>query len=231
MENPHLCNSILFRGAKSNDAKVAVVLLHGRRQTPNDIYDCAQRIDMDAVRYAVPTADQATWYPRGFMRPIEDNEPRLSQALEAVDATVRALSSEGFSYDRVVLMGFSQGACLACEYVYRNPGRWGGLIVFTGGLFGPDGTVWKATASFHETPVFLGIGDPDEWIPASRVKETADAFRAAGAEVRERIYPGIGHRICDQEIAEARQILIALMTTSNEATPAKTLVTHSGAAL
>lgn len=210
MSNPHLHNPIVFRGSDDKAAGGAVVLLHGRRQTVDDIYQCAERVGMSSLLYAMPIADQSTWYPRGFMRPIEDNEPRFSNALAAVDETVLALTDRGFSRDRIALIGFSQGACLACEYVYRNPDRWGGLIAFTGGLFGPEDTIWRASGSFRGTPVFLGIGDPDEWIPAARVHETADAFRAAGAEVQKRTYPGIGHRVCDEEIAEAREILQAL---------------------
>lgn len=216
MENPHLHNPIVFRGSGNEEADGVVVLLHGRRQRVDDIYQCAERVNMPRIRYVMPIADQATWYPRGFMRPVKDNEPRFSYALAAIDETVRQLIACGFSRNRVVLMGFSQGGCLACEYIYRNTDRWGGLIVFTGGLFGPENTIWMTTGSFRETPVFLGTGDPDEWIPVARVKETAHAFRMAGADVREGVYPNIGHSVCDEEILEARNILSILTNVGSE---------------
>lgn len=219
----------MFRGSDDKDTGGGAVLLHGRRQAVDDIYRCAERVGMSSLLYAMPVADQSTWYPRGFMRPIEDNEPRFSDALAAVHGAVLAPMDRGFSRDRITLMRFSQGACLACEYVYRNPDQWGGLIAFTGGLFGSEDTIWRASGSFRGTPVFLGIGDPDEWIPAARVHETADAFRAAGAEVQKRTYPGIGHRVCDEEIAEAREILEALLGVKGGKTPKESATTGSGA--
>ena len=120
---------------------------------------------------------------------------------------MRELEQGGVPRERQALMGFSQGACLASEYVWRHPGRWGALIAFTGGLIGPPGTTWEARGDLLGTPVLLTTSDVDAWVPLDRVKQTATVFRAMGAAVDERVYPGMDHVVSDDEIALARPLL------------------------
>jgi predicted esterase len=199
----------VFAGAPEQDASAAAVLLHGRWQSPGYMIEVAGRVAAPDVAYVAPPAPGGTWYPQTFLAPYEENRAGLERALARVEAEVRGLEARGWSRDRIAFIGFSQGACLACEYVWRNPGRWAGLVAFTGGLVGPAGHPWPVTGSMQGTPVLLSNGDADPWVPWSRVEETAQAFRAAGAAVETRLYPGREHLVSDDEAALARAMLAA----------------------
>jgi predicted esterase len=208
-DNPHLSQPVATYGARPPDAALAAILLHGRGQGPGFMIDIAQRLALPHAAWRALTADQCSWYPLGFMAPVQDNQPRLDWALEALEAQVAALQTEGFARERIALIGFSQGACLACEYAWRRPGRWAAVIGFTGGLIGPPGTTWAGGGSLHGTPVLLTGGDTDPWVPWARVTETAEAFAGMGAAVSLRLYPGRGHLVSDAEIGLARGFLRA----------------------
>ena len=138
---------------------------------------------------------------------MEANQPQLDQTLARVEAEVRRLEALGVPRRRIALIGFSQGACIACEYVRRHPARWAAVIAFTGGLFGPEGSVWDAPDRLAGSPVLLSNSDHDEWVPWPRTEETAAVFRRMGAEVSLKLYPGRDHVVGDDEIDEARTIL------------------------
>jgi predicted esterase len=170
--------------------------------------DIADRLRIDDCRWVAPAAAAGTWYPHRFMAPLDTNEPFLTQAIEACDRAVDEASDPGDA--RVVLVGFSQGGCLATEYAIRRSGRCAALVVFTGGLIGPAGTNWRLTppaTTLGGMPVMLTGSDVDEWVPEARVRETASVLTALGADVRCRIYPGRPHIISDAEITEARAFI------------------------
>jgi predicted esterase len=173
----------------------------------------AERIALPDIAWLALEAPGGSWYPGRFMEPIEANQPHLDRALDRIDHEVRALEARGVSRRRIALVGFSQGACVACEHLRRHPGRWGALIAFTGGLFGPPGSAWPdslgadAGSGLDGTPVLLSNGDRDDWVPWCRVEDTAAVFRRMGAAVTLRLYPGREHVVSDDEIREARTIL------------------------
>ena len=160
-----------------------------------------------AVRLAAPQASDRSWYPGSFLEPIENNEPWLSSALDLLARVSDALESGGVPRSRQVLVGFSQGACLASEFVGRRAERWGGLIVFTGGFQGPEGRRPDFAGDFAGTPMFFGTGTPDPHVPLSRVEETADRFEQMGAMVDRLILPGRPHSISAEEISRAARLL------------------------
>jgi predicted esterase len=204
---PHEGQTVVVAGTPLGESDGMVIMLHGRNAAPQNILDLVPRLDRPSWTYLAPAAANHTWYPKSFMAPIEQNEPWLSSALEALKQLVDAVTARGIRTDRVVLLGFSQGACLTAEFAARNPARYGGVIVFTGGLIGPPGTTWSGEGGFVRTPVFLGCSDIDPHVPKSRVDESAAVFTRMGAEVTERIYPGMGHLVNDDEIAFARGVL------------------------
>jgi predicted esterase len=186
----------------------AGVLLHGRGLARADMLDLADRLRLDDCRWVAPAAADGTWYPHRFMAPLEANEPFLTHAIEACDRAVDEAGGHGEA--RVVLVGFSQGGCLATEYAIRRPGRCAALVVFTGGMIGPAGTSWRLTppaTSLGGLPVMLTGSDVDEWVPEARVRETATVLTALGADVRCRIYAGRPHMVSDEEISEARSFI------------------------
>ncbi len=207
MESPHRSQSALLRGAAIESASGAIVLLHGRGASAEDILGLVNKFQMPGIAYLAPEAAGHTWYPYSFLAPIERNEPWLSSALELVAAILEKLNSSGQPSGKVALMGFSQGACLATEFVARNPKRYAGLVAFTGGLIGPEGTPFPHSGDLDGTPCFLGAGDPDPHVPWERVKESASALSAMGGKVTLKRYPGMPHTICDDEISEAKKLL------------------------
>lgn len=194
-------------GAAPDGAPLAAVLLHGRDRTAAEMIGLAERIALPELAWRAPEAPGGSWYPQGFMAPDDANQPDLDRALDRVEQEVRRLEQAGLSRRRIALVGFSQGAVLACEYVRRHPTRWGALIAFTGGLPGPAGTTWTGRGALDGTPVLLSAGDQDALVPWSRVAETAAAFTRMGAAVTLRRYPGGEHVVDDDEIREARTIL------------------------
>ena len=208
--DPHAGQPVLHAGAAVEGARAAVVMLHGRGATAEDILSLRRPLAASGVAFLAPQAASRTWYPYSFLAELERNEPHLSSALRRVESLVADLERQSLPAERTVLLGFSQGACLACEFAARNARRWGGVVAFTGGLIGPPGTPRDYPGDLTGTPVFLGAGDPDPHVPRQRVEETAQVLRRMGAEVELRIYPGLGHSINDEELERARRMIAAL---------------------
>jgi predicted esterase len=207
---PHAGRPVVRVGAPLSTARAAVLMIHGRGAAPNNILELVPAIGRTGVAYVAPAAADGTWYPESFMAPIERNEPGIRSGIAVIHSLLDELLATGMSAERVMLLGFSQGACLACTAVQRRPQRYGGVMVFSGGLIGPPGTVWSGSGSFLSTPVFLGCSDLDAHVPESRVRETAAVFERMGADVMTRIYPGMGHLVNGDEIAAARELLARL---------------------
>jgi predicted esterase len=205
--DPHAGQSVLASGAVLTDARLVAILLHGRGASAEDILGLASELALTDVAFLAPQAAGNTWYPYSFLTPMEKNEPNLSSALGTVAALIAHLAQRGILPDRVALMGFSQGACLALEYAARHARRYAGVAAFSGGLIGPPGTPRDYAGSFDGTPVFLGCSDIDPHIPLERVKESAEVCRRMGATVDERIYPGMGHTVNVDEMSAVRAML------------------------
>jgi predicted esterase len=191
-------------------------MLHGRNAGPENILELAGPLDHPAYAFLAPAAAQGTWYPLSFMQPRVSNEPFLASALEVVQRLIEQVTREGIARERILLLGFSQGACLALETGYltarREAGQIasfpvGGILGFSGGLIGAPGTRWAETGSFAGRPVFLGCSDVDSHIPRGRVEETATVFERLGAEATLRLYPGMGHLVNDDELSVARSLM------------------------
>ncbi|HVL68346.1 MAG TPA: alpha/beta hydrolase [Vicinamibacterales bacterium] len=206
-EDPHAGQPVLRRGPAPAQARIAVVLVHGRGDSAAGILALADEFDLPDVTWVAPQAAGHTWYPYSFLAPLERNQPALDSALRTVGRLVSDLAAEGIGPDRIVLMGFSQGACLSQEFAARNARRYAAVIGLSGGLIGPPGTPRHYGGSFDETPVFLGCSDVDPHIPVERVHESAEVFRRMGASVDERIYRGLGHTVNHDEIAAVTALL------------------------
>jgi phospholipase/carboxylesterase len=207
--DPHADQPVEQRGAPLDDAARAVVLLHGRGARALGMLQFADDLPSDGTAFVAPQAARATWYPNSFLEPTEENEPHFSSALALV-ADVLDDVTEHVPREKVLLLGFSQGACLGSEFVARNPGRYGGFVAFSGGLHGPEGTEWNYDDDLDGTPVFLGCSDRDPHIPESRVHETAAVFESMGADVTERIYEGMGHGVNEDELEFAAEMVANL---------------------
>jgi predicted esterase len=172
--------------------------------------DLARAIDLPDVAWLALAAPEGSWYPQSFLAVRDDNQPSLDEALARVRGVVADLEGQGIARDRIALVGFSQGACLAAEVVYRNPARWGALVALTGGVLGPKGTAFTPSGDLQGMPAALSVSADDAWVPLWRVKETAAVLRAMGAEVQLRVRDGAEHVIDAEEIAQARRVLAAV---------------------
>jgi predicted esterase len=203
----HEDQPVFSAGMKLEDASAAMILLHGRGAGAQDILSLSTYLDRPGLAFLAPQAEGYTWYPNRFIFPLEQNEPYLSSALKTIDRIVREVEAQGIATDKIFIGGFSQGACLASEYVIRNPKRYGGLIAFSGGYIGPLNVPRTSTGDLEGMPVFLGCSDIDPHIPLQRVKETSALLSAMGASVNEKIYPDMGHTVTEDEIQQAKDLM------------------------
>lgn len=204
---PHASAVVRHGGAPLAEAAGAVILVHGRGATADGMLGLADELGREDLAYLAPQAVGHTWYPQSFLAPREANEPWLSSGLALLDRMVQDLERAGVGPERVALVGFSQGACLILESVARHPRRYGAVAALTGGLIGPPGDPRGPDGDLDGTPVFLGSGDPDPHVPWGRVEETAELFRAAGAEVELERYPGRPHTVSRDEVERVGELL------------------------
>jgi phospholipase/carboxylesterase len=194
-----------------------MILVHGRGDSASGILQLADVLPVTGMAYFAPQASGHTWYPNRFLAPIQTNEPWLSSALAGLGDLLSQIDASSVPAWRTVLLGFSQGACLALEFAVRHPRRFGGLVGLSGGLIGPPGTTWPRAGSIDGTPVFLGCSDVDSHIPASRVHESADVLRAIGGQVTTVLYPGMDHTITREEIDEVTRLIAPLAANDRQA--------------
>ena len=205
--DPHAGQPVLWLGPPLPRARLAVILVHGRGASAEEILTLAEAFGVGDVAYAAPQAAGNTWYPHSFLAPLEQNEPGLGSGLRVLSELVGHLDRHGVAAHRVGLLGFSQGACLALEFAARHTRRYAAVIGLSGGLIGPPGTLRAYAGSLEGTAVLLGCGDVDPHIPLERVHESADVFRRLGAAVDERIYRRMGHSVNQDEIQAVHDLL------------------------
>ena len=197
---------VVTAGEPLASARAAMILLHGRGASGEDIMTIATEVHHPGWAYLAPQAAGSAWYPNPFTAPLESNEPYLSAALDMISNLVERVEST-VPAQRIMLLGFSQGACLTLEWAARHARHFGAVIGLSGGLIGPDGTARDYPGDFDRTAVFLGCSDVDPYIQKDRVVEAADVFKRLGADVTLRFYPGMGHMVGAEEIAIVRSLV------------------------
>jgi len=184
-----------------------MVCVHGRGARAQSIVELADAIGVPGFALLAPQAADNTWYPNRFLAPIESNEPGISSGMLAIEGALHVATAAGIPAERIVLAGFSQGACLTLEYAARHAQRYGAIFGLSGGLIGPPGTPRDYAGTFAGTPVLLGCSDVDPHIPLERVHETAAVLERLEARVDVRIYPGMGHTVNEDELEAMRELL------------------------
>ena len=201
---------IVKDGKPAADAKKAIVMLHGRGGSAEDIISLKRVLDISEMAIYAPKATNNSWYPYSFMAPAIQNQPALDSALEVIDQVVKDIEADGIAAENIYFAGFSQGACLTLEYTTRNAKRYGGIIAFTGGLIGEELNEAHYQGDFAGTPVFISTGDPDPHVPVSRVKESIAILERLDAFVTFAIYPGRQHTISSAEIQLANKNILSI---------------------
>jgi phospholipase/carboxylesterase len=198
---------IIRTGKQTGEATKALVMLHGRGGSAEDILGLAKYLPVNDFALFAPQATNNTWYPYSFLAAPKDNEPWLSGALELVKETVADIVAEGIKPENIYFLGFSQGACLTLEYVTRNAARYGGVAAFTGGLIGDKIYEQNYSGDFGGTPIFIGTSDPDPHVPVERVHASAEILNSMNAQVTKKIYKNMGHTISQDEINMVSEII------------------------
>ncbi|MDJ0754774.1 MAG: alpha/beta hydrolase [Ardenticatenaceae bacterium] len=207
---PHQGQKVVHAGRPLGEAQAAVILVHGRGASAESILDLGRALYDERLAYLAPQAAGHTWYPHSFLSPISANEPGISSGLQVVADLVKEVEADGIPAEKIIVGGFSQGACLASEFVVRHPRRYGGLLAFSGGVIGPLGMNRNDRGDLNGTPAFLGCSDVDFHIPVERVHETDTILQNLGGVVNKQIYAGMGHTIIQEEIDEAMKIVTDL---------------------
>lgn len=209
-QRPHQNQPLLTAGTALEKAAAAMIMVHGRGATAASILTLADELDRPDFAYLAPQAANNTWYPYSFLSPIPQNEPGISSGMAAIAAALDQVTATGIPLEKTILLGFSQGACLALEFAARHAQRFGGVVGLSGGLIGPDGTPRDYDGSLAGTPVFLGCSDVDFHIPKERVEHSAAVLRELGSDVTMRLYPGMGHTVNQDEIDFVRDLMAAI---------------------
>ncbi len=209
ISDPHAGLPVFRHGPLPQDARLTAICLHGRGASPDDILGLAAELGVADVSYLAPEASGHTWYPYSFLSPLAQNEPGLTSALGVIATLIADLAQQGVPADRIVLMGFSQGACLSLEFAARHARRYGAVVGLSGGLIGPPGTPREYAGSLEGMPIFIGCSDVDPHIPLERVHESTVVLRRLGGAVDERIYPRMAHTVNQDEIDAVRSLLEA----------------------
>ena len=201
---------VLTAGESLEQAYAALLMLHGRGATAPDILSFASALTRPGFAFLAPQAAGDSWYPNSFLDPITGNEPQLSEAFALIERLLAQMAAAGIPPARTILLGFSQGACLALEYAALHARRYGGVVGWSGGLIGPDGMPRDYTGSLAGTPIFLGCSDRDPYIALARVDMTAEVLQRLDGDVTERIYPGMDHTVNQDEVDAVRAMMAAL---------------------
>ena len=204
---PHVGDKILYSGVDLENAKNAMILIHGRGSNAESILPLANELKLEDTIVAAPQANQFTWYPYRFIEKREVNEPGISSGLALIDSIISSLNDSGISSDNIFLLGFSQGACLTLDYAARNPKKYAGIFALSGGLIGEKLNWNDYSGNLERTPIFLGCSDNDFHIPEERVHESGKIFNELSAEVTKKIYNNMGHTISYDEIVEINSII------------------------
>ena len=214
--DPHQGQPVLVAGEQLEgdpleQTHVAMILLNGRGATAASMLELAAQWNQPDFTYLAPQAAGNSWYPYSFLAPLASNEPFLSSALALLEDVLERITQAGIPPERTMLCGFSQGACLALEFAARHAWRYGGIVGLSGGLLGTDDTPRNYAGSLAGTPVFLGCGDNDPYIPRKRVRLSDEVLRRLGGEVTMRLYRGMGHTINQDEMETVRQMMGSLV--------------------
>ena len=203
--------NIVYAGAQLQDAKKALIMIHGRGGSAEDILSLAENLDVKDFALLAPQANNSSWYPFSFMAPVSQNEPWLSAALLLLKELVNDVTTKEITEENIYFAGFSQGACLMLEFVARHAKKYGGVAAFTGGLIGERIHPENYQGNFNQTPIFIGSSNPDPHVPVERVNATAKILRSMRAAVTEKVYDNMGHTIIMDEIELANQLVFTTL--------------------
>lgn len=211
---PHAGQPILQSGESLDNAKLAMVLLHGRGAGPEDVLTLADAYGLEGLAYIAPAAADHSWYPYPFGSGEKSNAPSVESAHTVLESVLSTLARHGFPPERVVLGGFSQGACLALSHTTAYPRRYGRIVAYSGALIGNFKKGFVPHGDLEGTPIEISGGDHDPHVPWFQMQFAAQTLEAMGAEVELHQHAGLPHTVCRDQIAATRERLAAMIAAS-----------------
>jgi phospholipase/carboxylesterase len=199
--------NIQAQGKSLKEAEKVLIMVHGRGANARDILGLASHLNVTEYALLAPEATNHTWYPYSFMANPEQNEPWLSSALDLLKELVDDVTKQGVPVENIYFLGFSQGACLALEFVARHAKKFGGVAAFTGGLIGDKINPENYSGNFNGTPIFIGTGNPDPHVPIERVNESVSILEKMNANVQLQVYEDRPHTISQEEIEVVNRMI------------------------
>ena len=196
-------------GVALNKAKKALILVHGRGGSAEDILSLTEYLPLTDFYLVAPQATNHTGYPLSFLAPLSQNEPWLSSALELMQEVGNKIKQAGIAAEQTYIMGFSQGACLTLEFATRNAQKWGGVIALTGGLIGDNVEPTRYPGNFLGAPILMTNGSNDPHVPFTRSEQSKQQLEKMGANVELLVYPNRPHTILQEELSTAARYLSA----------------------
>lgn len=212
-KGPHQESETFKHGASLSRAKAAMIMVHGRGAMAKGMFPLADQLAQPDFHYIAPQAQYHTWYPHSFLEPREKNQPGISSGIQLLHDLLESIVEADIPKEKIILLGFSQGACLATEFSARHPQKLGGVVALSGGLIGPAINQKDYSGSMEQTPVFIGCSDNDPHVPQRRIDETEAVFEKLNADVNKQIYKGMGHTIIDEEIKQVRGMMADILTS------------------
>lgn len=211
INGPHQATSVAEHGAQLSDAEAAMIMVHGRGATARSMFPLAEEFAQPTFHYRAIQAQKNTWYPYSFLSPREQNQPGIKSGLQSIYDQIEIIEKAGISKGKIIILGFSQGACLASEYVARHPQKFGGLVALSGGLIGDEIEKDSYQGSLEDTEIFLGCSDVDPHIPKERVDLTEQVLKSLEGNVTKKIYKNMAHTVNRDEINQIRKIMANLL--------------------
>ncbi|WP_138431124.1 alpha/beta hydrolase [Fodinibius saliphilus] len=208
---PHQEANTFEHGASLSRAEAVMIMVHGRGATAKSMFPLADEFAQPDFHYVAPQAQHHRWYPYSFLKPREKNQPGISSGLQLLHDLLEDVNQGGISKEKIILLGFSQGACLATEFTARHPQKLGGVVALSGGLIGPTINQEHYSGSLDKTPVFIGCSDNDPHVPNERIDETEAVFEQLNADVNKQIYKDMGHTISKEEIQVIRGMMANIL--------------------
>jgi phospholipase/carboxylesterase len=199
-------------GASVGRAKAAMIMIHGRGATAKSMFPLADELAQPDFHYIAPQAQHHTWYPHSFLEPKEKNQEGIQSGMQVINDLVESLSNAGIPNENIILLGFSQGACLAQEYIARHPQKLGGIVGLSGGLIGQQVNPEHYKGTLENTPIFIGCGENDQHVPVERIHLTASVMEQLNGAVNKQIYPNMGHTVNEDEIKTIRAMMAKILS-------------------
>jgi phospholipase/carboxylesterase len=205
--------SLVVEPSAEHDA--SVIWMHGLGASANDFVDMPRLIMRPGTRWVFPNAPvrkvtlnngwrMKSWFDIRFLGgdSVAENRECPKEAAESSEIIAQLIEDEhnkGIPYERIVLIGFSQGGAMSLYTGCRYPHRLAGMISLSSYLLFPENHMASSHSQNRDTPILICHGSRDDMVPVSAGERTVKFLEANGWPVSFHTYP-MFHEVCMEEI-------------------------------